>query len=444
VESSIPYVSRQPVYDRVGSCAGYELSFRGPGTIIADTLADLGGADPVGDKLWLITAVHEVGTAGSGRDGLPREPGPEIDSLAPGDTYPRVVRMSVDASTDAVAAVAGRGLAVAVSATAADPLLALASYATVELHTTAPDRVRAAVDTCRAHRHLRIVALGLSTRAHLAQARRLGCDLLQGPALWQPRPMSPARFRHIDLMAAALTGDPVDLGRIIARDPALSFRLLRAATAATVASAAAAATAASAPSAASGAAVASASSAAAGSSAWSALSGPAVPAAAAVARPPSSIAELLGSLGPERARQWLAMMLINDATDADAAQLEAVVAAARFTQRVAEHLGMAGEPAFTAGMVRALAELIGTPVADLSDGLALSAEVRAAVRSGGGRLGTVLDLVDAYGAADLPALRAGPVPPRDLVRLYLRAAAWAARTVTAVSVASGRASRATA
>jgi c-di-GMP-related signal transduction protein len=352
--------------------------------------------------------------------------------------------MSVDASTDAVAAVAGRGLAVAVSATAADPLLALASYATVELHTTAPDRVRAAVDTCRAHRHLRIVALGLSTRAHLAQARRLGCDLLQGPALWQPRPMSPARFRHIDLMAAALTGDPVDLGRIIARDPALSFRLLRAATAATVASAAAAATAASAPSAASGAAVASASSAAAGSSAWSALSGPAVPAAAAVAWPPSSIAELLGSLGPERARQWLAMMLINDATDADAAQLEAVVAAARFTQRVAEHLGMAGEPAFTAGMVRALAELIGTPVADLSDGLALSAEVRAAVRSGGGRLGTVLDLVDAYGAADLPALRAGPVPPRDLVRLYLRAAAWAARTVTAVSVASGRASRATA
>jgi EAL and modified HD-GYP domain-containing signal transduction protein len=200
--------------------------------------------------------------------------------------------------------------------------------------------------------------------------------------------MSPARFRHIDLMAAVAERD-IDPARIITRDPALSFRLLRTA-------------------------------------------------AAAVAdggQRPSSISEVIASLGPELARQWLALMLISEATEADEAQLEAVAAGAHFVQRVAEHLGEPGEPAFTAGMLAGLAELTGAPVAEIVEGLALVPEVRDAVRSGGGRLGAVLRLVRAYHDADMVGLRSAPVPAAELVRLYLNAAAWSTRTVAAVLAA---------
>jgi EAL and modified HD-GYP domain-containing signal transduction protein len=132
-------------------------------------------------------------------------------------------------------------------------------------------------------------------------------------------------------------------------------------------------------------------------------------------------------LGVGRLRDWAMLMLVSDVNDGDEQQLSAVVTRARMCRNLAERMNMAPETAFTAGLVSAVAELLGQPPAEVAPRLSLNGELTEALVVGAGPLGELLALVSAYEMSDLPALIAAPVPAEDTTRSYLEAVAWSAR-----------------
>jgi EAL and modified HD-GYP domain-containing signal transduction protein len=96
-------------------------------------------------------------------------------------------------------------------------------------------------------------------------------------------------------------------------------------------------------------------------------------------------------------------------------------------RNLAERMDVPAEMAFTAGLVSAVAEILGQPPAELAARLSLNHEVTDALVAGRGRIGELLALVEAYEASDLPMLVAGPVPSEDTARSYLDAVAWSSR-----------------
>src|SRR5688572_29240056 len=101
-------------------------------------------------------------------------------------------------------------------------------------------------------------------------------------------------------------------------------------------------------------------------------------------------------------------MLVSDQRDGDEPALAAAVARARMCQKIAQRLGVPAEPAFTVGLLSAIADLLRRPAADVAPRLPLSPEVAEALISGAGPLGELLSLVYAYEASDLPSLLSPP------------------------------------
>ena len=384
---SVALARRRPVYDRAGAVVGYELWFGGPGSAAEETLtralAGAGLRALTGDRLRLLAL--PAGMA------VPVPPGAAVLVVPAGGP---------------AEGLAARGHRVAVGP---DGPLDVASYVRLDLAAVRPERVGAAVDRVRRYPHLAIIAAELGGRAHLAQARRLGCELFSGPVLAQPgtpgAPLSPARLRRVELIAALAGGD-LRLDEILAtatRDPAVAYRLQRAAGAV------------------------------------------AAPDPVEVSPGPVAVPDpVVVSLGPDRLGAWLALILLQDATGADEGQLSAALTRARFCQLGAvlaalPGAGAPGDPAFTAGLLTGVAEIVGRPVADLVDGLPLPGDVADALRGRAGPIGAILDAVLAYEAGDADGVRAATVPSDGLTRAYLDAAAWALAAVDAVAVPPGRA-----
>ena len=138
----------------------------------------------------------------------------------------------------------------------------------------------------------------------------------------------------------------------------------------------------------------------------------------------SSVHDAIMLLGHERLRDWATLMLVSDLNDGDEEQLSFAVTRARMCQNLADRMDVPGEPAFTAGLVSAVAELLGQPAAELAVRLSLNEEVTAAVVSGEGALGELLALVAAYETSDLPAMLDGPVETEEAAWSYLDAVVW--------------------
>ena len=388
------HVGRQPIFDRGGEVVAYELLFRGSAEaveagrrdtyatsqVIVNTFTEFGMTEVVGDRLCFINLTAEFLT---GELTLPF--GPEQVVLEVLET------VTIDDTViEGITALARAGYRIALDdfvwASGHERLLGLASFVKLDLLDGDLQRLDEIVAACRRHPGIQIVAERLETPAQLELADRYGMELRQGYALSRPQvlttaSLSPSRLRRLELLGA-LSAPDVNLDgilSIIARDPALSLRLLRASNSA----------------------------------------------AAGAATRVSSVRQAVVMVGLTHIRRWTILMVIDDLAEATEEQMVAVLARARFCENVAGVVGAPADAAFMAGVVSGVAALLGMPRAAMAAQLPLSGEMSAALVHSAGALGRVLRIVDAYDAGDLL--------DADLAAHYMDAMCWSTRAVRATA-----------
>jgi c-di-GMP-related signal transduction protein len=386
------------VYDRHGDVFGYELLFRARAStasadrngsyatsqVIINAFTEFGLDQLVGDRQCLLNLTHDF-VVGD----LPLPFAPDQVVLEVLETVP------IDRATIAgVRRLADLGFRIAlddfVLGTDAEQLLELADFVKLDMLGTSPEDFQSAIRLCRRYPGIRTVAERIETPDQHAIAQELGIDYFQGYGLERPKTLStgtlhPSRLRRLELFG--LLNEPdIDFGRVVAvvaNDPALSFQVLRASNSA----------------------------------------------AAGLIRRVSSVREAVYLLGTARIRQWVALMLMTDVAQANESQLSAVLARARMCQTVTERLGLSADSGFLVGLLTGVAELVGMTPGDLATRLPLAEDVRTALVSGNGGLGTALTIVRGYEEHDGTALSDSPVDLGQLARDYLDAVSWSTQTV---------------
>jgi EAL and modified HD-GYP domain-containing signal transduction protein len=397
--SQLVHVGRQPIYNLEREVMGYELLFRSAsrtpadlggtyatGQVIVNAFTEFGVSQLVGNRLCFLNLTRHflIGE-------LPLPFGPDQVVLEVLETV-----VVDDRVFDGVVGLARQGYRIAlddfVLGSGHDRLLKVASYVKLDILGSDPDDLRKTVEMCRPYPNVTFIAERVETDAQLAFAQTLGCELVQGYLLGRPQvlsmqALSASRLGRVQLMTALLspTVEIDEIVSLVTRDPALSFRLLSATNAAST----------------------------------------------GLPRRVSSVHEAVMLLGTARVRQWVSLMALADASDADEALLINAVSRARMCQLIAVKRGCSGEAAFTAGLLLGVAELLGTPVGALVERLPLAPELAAAVVDGAGELGRVLAAVWAYERLEPPA-SGWPVPMAQLSQAYLAAAGWSTQALEGV------------
>jgi EAL and modified HD-GYP domain-containing signal transduction protein len=390
-DRTLVHVGRQPIYDRAGRLAAYELLFRdtpgadranrrnvtASGRVMVAAFTDFGLDQLVGSKLCFINLTREFLV---GELAVPFGPTRVVlEILETVDVDDRVVA--------GVASLAEQGYKIALDdfeRGGHEPLLQLADYIKLDILGRAPEAVLDLAGWCRERSRAALIAERLESDEHLRLALDAGFDLFQGYVLGRPKVMSTvgmsaARISRLRLLSA-LAVDVVDFDEVvslISRDPTVTYRLLQATNAA----------------------------------------------ASGVRVRVSSVQEAAILLGLDRVRHWVTLMLISDLAEASEDQLTATMTRARVCQLLAEHLGRPGDAAFTMGLLSGVADLIGQPASELATQLPLAEVVHAALTDGGGELGPVLLAVRDYERGLIEAA-AALVPPERLVNAYLSAVGW--------------------
>jgi c-di-GMP-related signal transduction protein len=391
------HVGRQAIYDRSGDVVAYELLFRdapdalhaatrgsyATGQVIVAAFTEFGIRELVGDRACFVNLTREFLV---GDLPLPFDPGQAgLEILAD---------VEVDAAVLAgVADLAAQGYTITVDEFIAgqdrEALLAYASYAKIDMLNATRAEVECAIERCRQHPHVQLIAQRLATEDLLASALELGFELFQGNVLGRPHlvtthVLNPGRIHRLRLLTE-LSGDDVDLDRAVAtieRDPALALRILQSVNAA----------------------------------------------ANGLARQVSSVFEAVILVGTAQVRRWATLMLVVDLSDGNEAQLTEAVIRARMCQTLAEHLGQPGHAAFTVGLLSAVGDLLGVPAAELTTNLPLNDDVADAVVHGRGELGEILAAVCSY-QNEAAANASGP----DLAAHLFAAMRWSTASLDAAS-----------
>lgn len=395
------HVGRQPIFDRSGAVVAYELLFRGnpeaveagrqdtfaTSQVLINTFTEFGLAEVAGDLLCFINLTSEFVT---GKLTLPFGPEQVVLEVLETIAIDDEVVAGVTALTEAGYRVA---LDDFVWGSGHERLLALASYVKFDLLDGDLSDLDRTVAEIRRHPGVQIVAERLETAESIALADHYGFELRQGYALSRPQvltaaSLSPSRMRRLELLAALSTPD-ASLERvlsIIASDPALSLRVLRASN-----------------------------SAAAGGSSRV-----------------SSVRQAVVLIGLVRIKQWAMLMVIDDVAGATEEQMVATLTRARLSEFVADTVGASPDTAFMAGLITGVADLLGQTHAAMARQLPLSADLTAALVDGTGPLGEVLRTVNAYEEGELTEIAGG----RPMAGRYMDAISWSARTVRATRLAS--------
>ena len=392
------HVGRQPIFDAAGRVVAYELLFRGSvdaveagrqdtyatSQVIVNTFTEFGLVEVAGERPCFINLTTEFLTGE-----LTPPFGPDqvvlevLETVAIDDEVLAGITTLVEA-----------GYRIALDdfvwGSGHERLLPLASYVKLDLLDERLGDLAALVATIRQHPGVQIVAEKIETAEHLALADKHGFELRQGYALSRPQvltatSLSPSRLRRLELLGA-LNAPDINLEKIlsiIAADPALSLRVLRASN-----------------------------SAAAGGSSRV-----------------SSVRQAIVMIGLEHIRQWAMLMVIDDVAEATDDQMITALTRARLSEHVAAMLGAPGDTAFVAGLISGVADLLGMPHAAMADQLPLSADIVAALSDGAGPIGHVLRVVNAYESGELVDVTGG----RDLAGHYMDAIRWSNRAVQATS-----------
>jgi c-di-GMP-related signal transduction protein len=396
------HVARQPIYDDRTRLYGYELLFRraaaatasdqdDDGATTATILAafsEFGAADLLGGKPGFInlTRAFLVGE-------LPLPFAPEAAVLEVIET----VRLDREVVLGALR-LTNDGYRLALDdfvwSPEAEPLLAVADIAKLDVLAMTWDEVLFTAERCRRHR-VRLLAEKVENAAMLQRCRDEGFELFQGYHLGRPETMtiqtlSPGQTLALELVGRL--GDPKttteEIERAVRRDPALVYRLLRIAN-----------------------------SAATGSN-----------------RQVSSIRDALVMVGVSRLRAWLVLLSLAPDGTAGTTMVDAL-ARARTCERVARVANFVSpDTAFTAGLLHGVAESLGlSPTALLERMPSLGAELSNALLGRPGPLRDVLDAVIGYQRQDLIAASAGPISLGAMADAYLGALAWTTETTRAAN-----------
>lgn len=386
------HVARQPIFDLSGDVVAYELLFRGrmdaidaerrdsyaTSQVIVNSFTEFGIDEVVGDQACFINLTREflVGE-------LPLPFGPEQVVLEVLET----VEVD-DAVVDGVTALVEAGYRIALDdfvwGSGHERLLPLASYVKLDLLHGDTGHLDELVANCRKYPGIQIVAEGLETPAHLALSHKYNCELRQGYVLSRPQVLtaasiSPSRLRRLELVGA-LSSPETDLETvlsIIAHDPALTMRVLRASNSA------------------------------------------AVGAAFRI----SSVRQAVVMVGLDQIRHWAMLMVVDDVTEATEAQLVEVLTRARLCVNLAGTFGADPDAAFVAGLITAVAAMIGMSPAMLAHHLPLTDDIETALGRGAGQLGRLLRTVEAYQRGDFEGL-AEQYSGTDLTRTVMDAMRW--------------------
>ena len=394
------HVGRQPIFDMTGDVVAYELLFRGSmeavesgrqdtfatSQVLINTFTEFGLAEVVGDRLCFINLTAEFIT---GQLTLPFGPEQVVLEILETIEIDDEVIAAITALTEAGYRIA---LDDFVWGSGHERLLGLASYVKLDLLGGDLTDLPAIVAEIRRHDGVQIVAERLETEEQIALADHYGFELRQGYALSRPQvltatSLSPSRLRRLELLAA-LSATDISLEQIlaiIASDPALSMRVLRASN-----------------------------SAAAGASSRV-----------------SSVRQAVVLIGLANIKQWATLMVIDDVAGATEDQMVVVLTRARLSETVAALVGAAPDTAFMAGLITGVADLLGLTHATMARQLPLGADLTKALLDGTGPLGEVLRVVNAYEVGDPAAIAGGP----DLASRYMDAIRWSSRTVRATRLA---------
>lgn len=398
------HVARQPIHDADAGLYGYELLFRRAAlstvadqdddgattnTILA-AFSEFGAADLLGGRPGFINLTRAFLTGE-----LPLPFAPEAAVLEVIET----VRLDREVVAGALR-LTDQGYRLALDdfvwSQEAEPLLAVADIAKIDVLAMTWDEVLSTAERCRRHR-VRLLAEKVEDAEMLERCRAEGFELFQGYHLGRPETMSiqtlsPAQSLALELVGKlgnpAVTTDEIELA--VRRDPALVYRLLRIAN-----------------------------SAAAGST-----------------RAVSTIRDALVMVGVSRLRAWLVLLSLSPDGPNGAGMVDAL-ARARTCERVARAANLASpDTAFTAGLLHGVAQSLGlSPAAMLERIPALSPELSQALLGQAGPLREVLDAVVGYQRQDLVAASAGPVSLGTMADAYLGALAWTTETTRATAPA---------
>jgi EAL and modified HD-GYP domain-containing signal transduction protein len=386
------HVGRQGIYDRAGDVVAYELFFRdtvhavdasrrtaqATSQVIVAAFTEFGLEQLVNFRACFINVTREFLT---GELPLP------FDSNQAALEIIETVEVD-DVLIAGVLDLIQRGFTIALDdfvwGAGQERLLDLATYVKIDMLDTDAAVVAETVRRCREYPHISLVAERLETEEQLQRAFDLGFDLFQGHILGRPHVisavrLSPSRVSRLQLLAslAAPQVDFDEVVRLIGQDPTLSFRLLHAVHTA---------------------------------------------ASGLMARV-SSVHEATVLLGLDKVRSWVTLMLLSDLTEASEEQLTTTMTRARVCQAFAERIGLSAGSAFTVGLLSGVADLIGEPTSTIAERLPLAYDIEAALRTGEGRLGEILNAVRGY-EKGLVAPATTLMPPEDVVHAYLAAVSW--------------------
>jgi EAL and modified HD-GYP domain-containing signal transduction protein len=394
------HIARQPIYDTACQLYGYELLFRraarsssadqdDDGATTATILAafsEFGAPDLLGGRPGFINLTRAFLTG-------------ELPLPFPAEAAVLEVVETVQLDQDVIQGalkLTGEGYRLALDdfvwSPEAEPLLAVADIAKLDVLALTWDEVLATAEHCRRH-DVRLLAEKVEDAEMLQRCLDEGFELFQGYHLGRPETMSIQTLSPGQTLALELVGklgDPKtttgEIEAAVRRDPALVYRLLRIAN-----------------------------SASAGSS-----------------RKVSSIRDALVMVGVSRLRAWLVLLSLAPSAAGEAGMVDAL-ARARTCERVARATSKVfPDTAFTAGLLDGVAESLGLSTTTLLERIpTLGPDLGEALLGRPGPLREVLDAVIGYQRQDLVAASAGPVSLGAMADAYLGALAWTTATTRA-------------
>ena len=392
------HVGQQPIVDTDGSAVAYEILFRSAATatsaevrdaeestaqVLTATFLEFGLPDLVGDRLAFINMPRGFLV---GRWPLPFDAGRVVlevledvqadDEVIAGIS--RLARAGYAIALDDVTATRGR-----------EELLHLADYVKLDLLDIDPADLPALVERCGGAAR-KIIAEKIETPEQLAACQGLGVELFQGYLLARPTTLTtsslgPSQLSCLRLVSLLAEPDaPVrEIAAAVEADPALAFKILRAANSA----------------------------------------------ASGLSRRLSSIEEAVVMVGRQSLQGWATLMMLG--TPATQTLLVAALVRACCCRTVS--LYFSGDPAasFLTGLLSGLVEPLGITLPALLEQLSVSEEVSRSLLDGEGPLAPALAAVLAYQRGELPG-STSPITSAQLRHAYLDSVTWTQRTRTAV------------
>jgi c-di-GMP phosphodiesterase len=401
---SAAFIARQPIFDRNLRVVSYELLFRGHGytadalidnperataTVVLNTFTELELERIVGSKTAWVNISREFVLDGLVQAIPPHLGGLEIseDELFDEDMIAALRDLKEQGYRLALDDFRGRP--------ATEPVLELFDVIKLNMPVLGREGVRAQVQRLRSH-PATLLADKLGTQPDHEFCVAAGCDLFQGyffcrPAMVGTQGISANRLALLQVVAALHDPnvDLKDVEQLIARDVALSFRMLRYVN-----------------------------------SAYFGLRGDV-----------RSIGQALALLGLDNVRRWATLSVMASVDDKPTELTVTALIRARFCELAGDQLQIAtSAELFTLGLFSVIDAMMDAPMHDVVESLPLAEDMRDALVLRQGAMGELLNCVTALEAGEYEAPTAFVSTAGEL---YLTALIWANTAAESLFGAAG-------